>query len=75
MAEIEEEEELQFGKASKSRGRKRRRTPREIVADKKKRSEDTMEGMKFKNERQVEAEALEYDHRGLRYINRKGLNF
>lgn len=75
VAEMEEEEELQFGECLKSRGRKRRRTPQEIAADKKKTWESSMDGRKFKNERQVDAEALEDDHQGLCYINRKGLNF
>lgn len=75
VAEIKEEEELQFGKASESRGQKQRRTLEEIATDKRKTWESSMDCRKFKNEGQVDAEALKDDHRGLRYTDKKGLNF
>lgn len=73
----EEEEEGEQGLPAESTvvGRKRRRTLQEISSDWQKHWEETMDKRKFKNERQVDAEALGDEHRGLRYIDIKGLNF
>ncbi|XP_058180390.1 uncharacterized protein LOC131335154 [Rhododendron vialii] len=68
----ESEEEIQPAEASGSRSKRRRRTPGQIAADKRRVWEDSFVGRKFKNERQVDATALSDDHMGLRYVMRKG---